>query len=305
MNIIFFNISVFNVDRSINIYFISVPLIQLLFPFSFEVTRTTTCKGNTCVLLYECIFITTTSFIENVVYFTFLHICVEKYTVYGKLVHLKTISVRKEEGAGMEKKEEKTIERTVQKTAAADRRVIRTKRSIRMALTKLLASKPLGEITVTELSKAADINRKTFYNYYGDVSMVVEEIEDEIAADFASAINNIDFLEISREPSDIFLRIARLIEKDLEFYARVFAAEGQTSLLQKIVAPLKQQLWESFADQIGPEAEGFEFLLEYTISGMIAVYQRWFNTGRKQDIEELSRNLSILTFKGINGLSGK
>ena len=48
-----------------------------------------------------------------------------------------------------------------------------------------------------------------------------------------------------------------------------------------------------------------EFLLEYTISGMIAVYQRWFNTGRKQDIEELSRNLSILTFKGINGLSGK
>ena len=96
-----------------------------------------------------------------------------------------------------------------------------------------------------------------------------------------------------------------LIEKDLEFYARVFAAEGQTSLLQKIVAPLKQQLWESFADQIGPEAEGFEFLLEYTISGMIAVYQRWFNTGRKQDIEELSRNLSILTFNGINGLSGK
>ena len=288
MNIIFFNISVFNVDRSINIYFISVPLIQLLFPFSIEVTRTTTCKGNTCVLLYECIFITTTSFIENVVYFTFLHICVEKYTVYGKLVHLKTISVQKEEGAGMEKKEEKTIERTVQKTAAADRRVIRTKRSIRMALTKLLASKPLG-----------------FYNYYGDVSMVVDEIEDEIAADFASAINNIDFLEISREPSDIFLRIARLIEKDLEFYARVFAAEGQTSLLQKIVAPLKQQLWESFADQIGPEAEGFEFLLEYTISGMIAVYQRWFNTGRKQDIEELSRNLSILTFNGINGLSGK
>lgn len=190
------------------------------------------------------------------------------------------------------------------KTDATDRRVVRTKRSIRMALIKLLASKPLGEITVTELSKAADINRKTFYNYYGDVSMVVDEIENEIAEDFASAINNIDFLEISKEPSDIFLRLAKLIEKDLEFYASVFAAEGQTSLLQKIVAPLKQQLWESFADQIGPEAEGFEFLLEYAVSGMIAVYQKWFNTGRKQNIEELSRNLAVLTFKGINGLSG-
>ena len=57
-----------------------------------------------------------------------------------------------------------------------------------MALTKLLASKPLGEITVTELCKAADINRKTFYNYYSDVSMVVDEIEDEIAQEFASSI---------------------------------------------------------------------------------------------------------------------
>ena len=189
------------------------------------------------------------------------------------------------------------------KRTIQDRRVARTKRSIRLALIKILAEKSLEDVTVTELSRAADINRKTFYNYYGDVSMVVDEIEDEIAADFAAAINSIDFLEISKAPSDIFLRLARLIEKDLEFYASVFAAEGQTSLLQKIVAPLKQQLWESFADQIGPEAEGFEFLLEYTISGMIAVYQRWFNTGRKQNIEELSRNLSILTFNGINGLN--
>ena len=36
---------------------------------------------------------------------------------------------------------------------------------------------------------------------------------------------------------------------------------------------------------------------------VIAVYQKWFNTGRKQDIEDLSRKLSVLTFNGINGLS--
>ncbi|MBE6007402.1 MAG: hypothetical protein E7238_09710 [Sarcina sp.] len=184
-----------------------------------------------------------------------------------------------------------------------DRRVARTKRSVRMALIKLLAARPLGEITVTELARAADINRKTFYNYYSDVSMVVDEIENEIAEDFASAIHDIDFRKISREPSDIFLTLARLIEKDLEFYANVFAADGQTSLLQKIVAPLKDQLWTSFIDQIGPDADEFEFLLEYTVSGMIAVYQKWFNTGRRQDIEDLSRKLSVLTFNGINGLS--
>ncbi len=189
------------------------------------------------------------------------------------------------------------------KRTIQDRRVARTKRSIRLALIKILAEKSLEDVTVTELSRAADINRKTFYNYYGDVSMVVDEIEDEIAADFAAAINSIDFLEISKAPSDIFLRLARLIEKDLEFYASVFAAKGQASLLQKIVEPLKKQLWESFEDQIGADAEEFKFLLEFVVSGMIAVYQSWFNSGRRQNIEELSKKLSVLTFNGINGLS--
>ena len=199
--------------------------------------------------------------------------------------------------------DEKTEKQLVH--SSNDRRVARTKRSIRMALIKILASKPLGEVTVTELAKAADINRKTFYNYYSDVSMVVDEIENEIVEEFAAAIHKINFRELNKDPSEIYLVLARLIEKDLEFYASVFAAEAQTSLLQKIVAPLKKQLWISFSDAVGSDAEGFEFLLEYTISGMIAVYQKWFNTGRKQDIEELSRSLSILTFNGIKGLTNQ
>ena len=40
----------------------------------------------------------------------------------------------------MRNKEEKTIEKTVQKSVSSDRRVIRTKRSIRMALTRLKLS---------------------------------------------------------------------------------------------------------------------------------------------------------------------
>ena len=109
-------------------------------------------------------------------------------------------------GKAMQNRENQKKPEKKRTSDRTDRRVVRTKRSIRMALTKLLASKPLGEITVTELCKAADINRKTFYNYYSDVSMVVDEIEDEIAQEFASSINKIDFLEISNEPEDIFLR---------------------------------------------------------------------------------------------------
>ena len=44
------------------------------------------------------------------------------------------------------------------KKSIQDRRVARTKRAIRLALLKILAEKSLEDVTVTELSKAADIN---------------------------------------------------------------------------------------------------------------------------------------------------
>ena len=59
-----------------------------------------------------------------------------------------------------------------------DKRIMKTRRSIHSAMTDLLAVKPIEEITVTELAEAAEINRKTFYNYYSSVYMVAEEMED-------------------------------------------------------------------------------------------------------------------------------
>ncbi len=60
-----------------------------------------------------------------------------------------------------------------------DRRVKRTKRSLREALFKLLQHKPVNHISVTELTKLADVNRATFYFYYDDIFDMLEQIQNE------------------------------------------------------------------------------------------------------------------------------
>ena len=49
-----------------------------------------------------------------------------------------------------------------------DRRVLKTKRAIYNAFVELLSEKEINHITITDISKKADINRKTFYNYYSN-----------------------------------------------------------------------------------------------------------------------------------------
>ncbi len=53
--------------------------------------------------------------------------------------------------------------------ATADRRKRKTKALLRQTLTRLLLEKDLKDITISELTELADINRGTFYLHYRDI----------------------------------------------------------------------------------------------------------------------------------------
>jgi len=183
-----------------------------------------------------------------------------------------------------------------------DKRIMKTKRAIHDAMTKLLADKPIDEITVTELSEAAEINRKTFYNYYSSVYMVAEEMEDEIVARFEETLRRIDFDTLLKDPQTTFNTLARLITSDLDFYGNILTNRNQVIFLQKIITSLKERVMTQYATQISAEEELVEYVLEYIVAGMVSVYQRWFISGMKTDIEILSRQISTLAVYGIAAL---
>ena len=61
-----------------------------------------------------------------------------------------------------------------------DRRVIRTKKAIRSALFKLMESKDISSITISELTALANVNRRTFYTHYSNITDILDETEAEI-----------------------------------------------------------------------------------------------------------------------------
>src|SRR5699024_7255782 len=61
-----------------------------------------------------------------------------------------------------------------------DRRVRKTKKQLRMALTTLMMEKSVGEITVREIAELADVNRGTFYAHYKDVYDLLTQLEETI-----------------------------------------------------------------------------------------------------------------------------
>ena len=183
-----------------------------------------------------------------------------------------------------------------------DRRVIRTKKAIRNAFAQLLSVKELDDITVKDIAELADINRKTFYNYYSGVHMILEETENEIVEDFEAAIRDLPPDKLVREPYLLFSRLSAIINADIDFYEPLMKVNRSSSLIAKVSEMLKQKLRESYAAFSRVGEETFNIMVDFTFSGLFSVYQSWFNSERRQSIEEISRTLSTLCFEGINGL---
>ncbi len=63
-----------------------------------------------------------------------------------------------------------------------DKRILRSRRALLMALPVVMAEKPLEKVTVREIAEAAGINRKTFYAHYETPDDLHRDLANEIAA---------------------------------------------------------------------------------------------------------------------------
>lgn len=183
-----------------------------------------------------------------------------------------------------------------------DRRVIKTKKAIRNAFVELLSKKDIDHITVKDISDTADINRKTFYNYYSGVYQIVDELENEIVTAFDELVVEIDLRHDIENPYLIFEKLTSILNRDIDFYSHVMKIDSKSTLTPKIINNLKEKMWGSFYTQIAIDEETFNIIIEYVFSGMLAVYRCWFNSDRNISLEQLAKPVSILTSYGINGI---
>ena len=188
------------------------------------------------------------------------------------------------------------------KPKSVDRRVLKTKRAIRNAFAKLMVEKDINDITIMELADTADINRKTFYNYYSGVYQVVEDIERDILTSYEELLGGIEFKQYMNTPYSLFERFSLLINMDPEFFGYLLSMNGNVNLITRIMRLLKDKTCEVMVAQLDLDAYKADIMLDFVLSGMLSVYQHWFNSDQHISAEEVSQIISTMSFSGINGI---
>ena len=189
----------------------------------------------------------------------------------------------------------------MQETAHIDRRVVKTKHAIKEAFAKLLTQKDINDITIRDIAAEANINRKTFYNYYSGIYEVVGEIEDDIVRLIDKEVTGIGFQNSLQSPYLIFEKLTKVINTDTDFFGYLLGMNANVSLESKIADLLKSKFKMFVLQDVEISELRLNLMTEFIISGMVAVYRRWFNSDRSEPIETISEEMKLLAFEGING----
>lgn len=187
-----------------------------------------------------------------------------------------------------------------------DRRILRTKKALRDALTELMKEKIFDEITVSDLTTRADINRGTFYLHYRDKYDLLEQSEEEIIEGIKNIKSkkkllkkeDIPTFDYMNEPIPFVTELFEYLKENADFMTVILGAKGNPAFHIKLKSVMRDIMAEGILMHL-KEDELFVplgYISAYAISAQLGVIQHWLDTGMEESPEKVSLIISRLVF---------
>ncbi|WEV58198.1 TetR/AcrR family transcriptional regulator [Ligilactobacillus acidipiscis] len=177
------------------------------------------------------------------------------------------------------------------KKSKKDLRVTKTLQNIRQTVVALLIEKPLAEITVTEVAKKAQIQRKTFYLHYTSIDDVLAEFENVLSLDVEKMLQRIHPFSVK----EFLIGLNELLRKNYNFYQEIFAQQKNNFLSIQCKNILQKSLTTRLhAENKAIPNTDLKMYAEFISSGIVNIYGTWFITNQEMNLEELIKKIQLI-----------
>lgn len=179
-----------------------------------------------------------------------------------------------------------------------DRRVIKTREAIQRSYFELLKQKQGDRITVAEVTRNANIDRKTFYLHYTCIDDVWNNFFDEKIEELLECLHRTDFLENPIHMKAFFAAMNEVFEKDMDSI-RVLPNSFLQSFCDKVNDILVEALINKYSERVTVSRERMKIYCEFLVSGMIRLYQEFLTDSSKLTTDQIERVVVHIAMKGI------
>lgn len=176
-----------------------------------------------------------------------------------------------------------------------DRRIVRTKDAIRTAFLQILQeTNDINKVTVSKITKYAEINRSTFYSYYKGISDLKETVLQDFVENLSTntlerPINNVE------EYKQTIFDLLDYIEANKQSLKYLLETDEGTNLLYELARRnVKLRMF-----QMKSSASNHHDLtiVTYRVFGIVAIVSQWICDELKDTREEIQDYILKLTLQ--------
>ena len=184
-----------------------------------------------------------------------------------------------------------------------DRRVRKSKDSLKNSLIELMQSKSVNNITVKELVIKADLNRSTFYNYYCDIPDMLKKLEEELYTEFLYTIERHIYkcdknIDISEGTHEFIEDMCNVIKDNYDFCKCIFSKNGDLNFLFELEEIIENHLRDQLKEKFDRKVDHLSYVYSFFKSGYIGILKTWMKGGCKESTKEIA-DLNYNLLKGV------
>jgi len=164
-----------------------------------------------------------------------------------------------------------------------DRRIAMTKRLLKESLIEILKEKDIYHVSIRELCDNADINRTTFYKYYGSQFDLLTDMENDLLEFISRTVQSYE-----GKPEKIVSSTCEYLEENLEFARLIINNNVDPDFPQRVFAmdSIKDAALKKFRS-LKTDAE-LEYIYAFLTYGAFRMVCIWLNKEKRETPEEFA-----------------
>ena len=182
-----------------------------------------------------------------------------------------------------------------------DRRVLKTKHAIQRAYFTLLKENSDKKITISEITRRANIDRKTFYLHYTSTEDIIREFSENKVDELIKRVVAEGFPE-ELYVERVFAVFNEMICENMDVLRMLSGSGAYEYFFAQIKGLLVQRLLEAAEKKEGFTPVQIRVVAEYFISGIVSAYVRWISEEMPCSIEELADYIGMVTVGGFRAV---
>ena len=180
-----------------------------------------------------------------------------------------------------------------------DRRVRKTHKAIMQAYFDLIRENKTTKVSVSDIARKADIDRKTFYLHFDSVDQVLEKYIDERVTYIDSLLEENNYFSDPFDVEKVYSIMEMVQKDDIKFLSLISKSDTYNELWIRIQRSISEKAFQINRSKFDIPQQTLRLIAEYFTSGVISIYRRWLKGELDMGLHELVEQVSTMSHFGL------